>query len=103
MPKERTRYSIGRHFDLGPMYHSFDLVWKDGVPTIENEDKALGPSPAEKETIYRHLQSSASGIKGWETPEGVAAERFVTIPPGTLEHFQLAAHQMPKPFGRVPT
>ncbi len=98
---DRTRYSIGRHFDLGPMYFSFDLVWKDGKINIENEDKSLGPSTAEKEVIYRHLQSPQTGINGWPV-DGGDAERFEEVLPGTVTHFRLAAHLMPAPFGRVP-
>ena len=103
MPADnKTRFKIGRSFGLGPMHYSFELVWKgDGVIALENEDKVLGPNSAEKEVIYRHLKDTMTGIEGAEI-EGGDRDRFVEIAPGTLDHFQMAAYQMPKPFGRMP-
>jgi hypothetical protein len=96
-----TRYQIGRAFTRGPLYHSFDFVWKDGRAVIENEDKVLGPTSAEREVINRHLQMKLRALEG-EPVEGGAGDAVALYEPGTERHFHVAAHQMPKPFGKMP-
>lgn len=97
----RDTFRIGRRQPRGPMVPACTLRFKEGAILFENEDDEHGPSTAERRMILGHFASPIIALKG-ESDGIVFTDTKVEIPPGTLEHFNHAAYQVPLPFGRYP-
>jgi hypothetical protein len=98
------KFKIGRNAGPGPLVPAFDLVrGDDGRILIQNVSDVHGPSDTEQTKVLRVLTSPLRTLGGSPTDaEGRQVDTFVTLPPGTAEHFEYAVRRLPIPFGPMP-
>lgn len=95
-------YRIGRAYATGPRHYAFTLGRDDsGLITITDEDAKHGPSTAERTAVLRYFGTPQRELLGSER-QGALVDDVVVLQPGTREHFDVAAHHLPRPFGLMP-
>lgn len=102
MPDE-NKHVIGRAPRTGPLVRSFTVQWDaaNKAPQISDEDDVNGPNNVELRMIRQHFQSPVTTLAGGEDSKGRCYDKRVTLQPGSVEHFNAACYQIPRPFLRM--